>query len=178
MAIVIEGQFPFKILVHDTSSFPSENSNPTDAVIFFGLCLVLGVASRHALRGTRVPYTVALLAIGIALGSLEYGTSHQLGKIGDSIRIWANIDPDILLAVFLPALLFESSFSMEMHQIKRCMAQMLLLAGPGVLISTFCLGPALKASNRGLSVVFRMVRGESPSWGGIVKFLAQVSLGS
>ncbi|KAF2305720.1 hypothetical protein GH714_007766 [Hevea brasiliensis] len=83
----------------------------------------------------------------------EYGTSHQLGKIGDSIRIWANIDPDILLAVFLPALLFESSFSMEMHQIKRCMAQMLLLAGPGVLISTFCLGPALKASNRGLSVV-------------------------
>ncbi|XP_057996548.1 sodium/hydrogen exchanger 8 [Hevea brasiliensis] len=255
MAIVIEGQFPFKILVHDTSSFPSENSNPTDAVIFFVLCLVLGVASRHALRGTRVPYTVALLAIGIALGSLG-----------------ANIDPDILLAVFLPALLFESSFSMEMHQIKpcaaschghmldakvlqnaqlmkleavqnglgRCMAQMLLLAGPGVLISTFCLGPALKLAfpykwswktslllggllgatdtvslllggllvatdpvvvvallkelgankklstiiegeslmNDGIAIVvyqlfYRMVRGESPSWGGIVKFLAQ-----
>lgn len=30
----------------------------------------------------------------------------------------ANIDPDLLLAVFLPALLFESSFSMEVHQIK------------------------------------------------------------
>ncbi|KAJ6981894.1 hypothetical protein NC653_025096, partial [Populus alba x Populus x berolinensis] len=33
---------------------------------------------------------------------------------------------------------------MEVHQIKRCMAQMLLLAGPGVLISTCCLGCALK----------------------------------
>lgn len=33
---------------------------------------------------------------------------------------------------------------MEVHQIKRCMVQMLLLAGPGVLISTFCLGVALK----------------------------------
>ncbi|KAE8735644.1 Detected protein of unknown function [Hibiscus syriacus] len=55
-----------------------------------------------------------------------------------------NIDPDLLLAVFLPALLFKSAFYMEVHQIKRCMAQMLLLAGLGVLISTFCLGSALK----------------------------------
>ncbi|XP_057992366.1 sodium/hydrogen exchanger 8 isoform X3 [Hevea brasiliensis] len=150
MATVIEGQFPYRILAQDSSSpsssssSSSENSNPADAVIFFGFSLVLGIASRHVLRGTRVPYTVALLVIGIAIGSLEYGTSHRLGKIGDSIRIWAHIDPDLLLAVFLPALLFESSFSMEMHQIKRCMAQMLLLAGPGVLISTFCLGSALK----------------------------------
>lgn len=30
----------------------------------------------------------------------------------------ARINPDLLLAVFLPALLFESSFSMEVHQIK------------------------------------------------------------
>ncbi|EPS64886.1 hypothetical protein M569_09893, partial [Genlisea aurea] len=54
------------------------------------------------------------------------------------------IDPDLLLAVFLPALLFESSFSMEIHQIKRCIMQMFLLAGPGVLISTFFLGAAVK----------------------------------
>ncbi|XP_056696417.1 sodium/hydrogen exchanger 7 isoform X2 [Spinacia oleracea] len=35
---------------------------------------------------------------------------------------------------------------MEIHQIKRCAAQMVILAGPGVLISTFCLGAALKFS--------------------------------
>lgn len=117
---------------------------PTDAVVFVGISLVLGIASRHILRGTRVPYTVALLIIGIGLGSLEYGTSHGLGRIGTGIRLWANINPDLLLSVFLPALLFESSFAMEVHQIKRCMMQMLLLAGPGVLISTFCLGTAIK----------------------------------
>lgn len=33
----------------------------------------------------------------------------------------ASIDPDLLLAVFLPALLFESSFAMEVHQIKVCL---------------------------------------------------------
>ncbi|ONK75034.1 uncharacterized protein A4U43_C03F12640 [Asparagus officinalis] len=119
---------------------------PSDAVVFVGISLVLGIASRHVLRGTRVPYTVALLIIGIVMGSLEYGTSHGLGKIGAGIRLWANINPDLLLAVFLPALLFESSFSMEVHQIKRCIGQMLLLAGPGVLISTFCLGTLLKVA--------------------------------
>lgn len=123
-----------------------EESNPTDAVIFFGVSLILGIACRHFLRGTRIPYTVALLVIGIGLGSLEYGTKHGVGRFGDGIRIWENIDPDLLLAVFLPALLFESSFSMEVHQIKRCIAQMVLLAGPGVLISTFTLGAALKLS--------------------------------
>ncbi|XP_057544357.1 sodium/hydrogen exchanger 8 isoform X1 [Amaranthus tricolor] len=122
------------------------SSNPTDAVIFFGVSLVLGIACRHFLRGTRVPYTVALLIIGIGLGSLEYGTKHGAGRFGDGIRIWESINPELLLAVFLPALLFESSFSMEIHQIKRCMAQMVLLAGPGVLVSTFCLGTALKLS--------------------------------
>ncbi|XP_043695377.1 sodium/hydrogen exchanger 8 isoform X2 [Telopea speciosissima] len=137
MAEVVEGPFPLKLL-------KESSPEPSDAVVFFGISLALGIASRHLLRGTRVPYTVALLIIGIGLGSVVYGTNHRLGKVGNGIRLWANINPDLLLAVFLPALLFESSFSMEVHQIKRCMVQMVLLAGPGVLISTFCLGSALK----------------------------------
>ncbi|KAF9623417.1 hypothetical protein IFM89_003001 [Coptis chinensis] len=141
MTSVAEGPIPFKI---PESSSSIDGDDQVVAVLFFGLCLVLGIASRHVLRGTKVPYTVALLVLGIALGSLEYGTSHHLGKIGAGIRLWANINPDLLLAVFLPALLFESSFSMEVHQIKRCMAQMFLLAGPGVIISTFFLGSAIK----------------------------------
>jgi hypothetical protein len=43
---------------------------PDDAVLFAGVSLVLGAACRHLLRGTRVPYTVALLILGVALGSL------------------------------------------------------------------------------------------------------------
>ncbi|CAL9215004.1 unnamed protein product [Arabidopsis halleri] len=128
-----------------SSSYSAENdSSPVDAVIFAGSSLVLGTACRHLFNGTRVPYTVVLLVIGIVLGSLEYGTNHNLGKLGHGIRIWNGINPDLLLAVFLPALLFESSFSMDVHQIKRCMGQMILLAGPGVLISTFCLGTLIK----------------------------------
>jgi CHASE2 domain-containing sensor protein len=66
MAGVREVLFPYRMLEEETSS----KSNPTDAVLFFGLSLVLGIACRHLLRGTRVPYTVALLVLGIALGSI------------------------------------------------------------------------------------------------------------
>ena len=60
---------PFRILEENSSA---ESSNPTDAVIFVGISLVLGIACRHVLRGTRVPYTVALLDLGIGIGSLGY----------------------------------------------------------------------------------------------------------
>ncbi|GLJ39011.1 hypothetical protein SUGI_0795200 [Cryptomeria japonica] len=113
---------------------------PEVAILFVGVCLLLGVASRQLLRGTRIPYTGALLLLGIGLGALEYGTHSGLGKLGTSIRVWSKINPNLILYIFLPALLFESSFAMELHQIKRCMAQMVLLAFPGVLISTFFLG--------------------------------------
>ncbi|XP_075518646.1 sodium/hydrogen exchanger 7 isoform X5 [Primulina tabacum] len=228
-SILTAGELPVKLRILEENS--SSSSRPTDAVIFFGISLVLGIACRHALRGTRVPYTVALLVIGIGLGASEYGTNHRLGKIGNGIRIWADIDPDLLLAVFLPALLFESSFLMEVHQIKRCMIQMFLLAGPGVLISTFCIGSALKLAfpynwswktslllggllsatdpvavvallkelgaskklntiiegeslmNDGTAIVvyqlfYRMVLGWRFTWGAVIKFLSQVSLGA
>lgn len=71
----MEGELlQYRILEQQSGSETVEDGNPTDAVVFFGICLVLGIASRHLLRGTRVPYTVALLIIGIALGSL--GLSH------------------------------------------------------------------------------------------------------
>lgn len=117
--------------------------SPEDAILFVGMCLVLGMASRHCVRGTRVPYTVVLLLWGIVLGALEYGTHSGLGRLGASIRAWVHINPNLILFTFLPPLLFESSFAMDIHQFKKCFVQMVLLAGPGVLISTFSLGTAI-----------------------------------
>ncbi|KAI5075495.1 hypothetical protein GOP47_0009571 [Adiantum capillus-veneris] len=121
-----------------------ESDRPELAILFVGVSLVLGLLCRHILRGTRVPYTVALLILGIALGVAEYGTRGTLHDLGQSIQLWSNISPSLILFVFLPALLFESSFAMEVHQIKRCLVQMVLLAGPGVAISTFCTGMLIR----------------------------------
>lgn len=53
-------------------------SLPVDGIIFVGMSLLIGIASRQLLRGTRVPYTVALLAIGIGLGVLGMFFSFSL----------------------------------------------------------------------------------------------------
>jgi NhaP-type Na+/H+ or K+/H+ antiporter len=50
--------------------------------------------------------------------------------------MWVNIDPHLLLNLFLPALIFSDSFNLNIHVIKRCFTQCLLLACPGVLLST------------------------------------------
>jgi hypothetical protein len=52
-------------------------AEPEDAVLFVGVSLVLGIASRHLLRGTHVPYTVALLVLGVTLGSLGKAAFHS-----------------------------------------------------------------------------------------------------
>nr|VDD00653.1 unnamed protein product [Brassica oleracea] len=81
MATVIDPVMPYRLLEEATGSSSEGESTPVDAVLFVGMSLVLGIASMHLLRGTRVPYTVALVVIGIALGSLEYGTYHNLRKL-------------------------------------------------------------------------------------------------
>ncbi|TQD87234.1 hypothetical protein C1H46_027196 [Malus baccata] len=69
MATVTAWQLPYRILAAAEEEEDS-SSDPTNAVAFVGLCLVLGIACRHLLHGTRVPYTVALLILGIGLGSI------------------------------------------------------------------------------------------------------------
>lgn len=158
MSTVIDAAMPYRLLEEATGSSSEGESSPVDAVLFVGMSLVLGIASRHLLRGTRVPYTVALLVIGIALGSLgsisilplvftlaisyfimkfektrgvvsspmavkvntsklvwsqfwfwlfsEYGTHHNLGKLGHGIRICK-----LLILTQWWALLFNFSFT-------------------------------------------------------------------
>jgi NhaP-type Na+/H+ or K+/H+ antiporter len=59
-----------------------------------------------------------------------------LRVLGDSMIKWAGIDPHVFLFIFLPALLYEASGSVDVHIFGRAGMQMLLLAGPGVIIST------------------------------------------
>ncbi|KAI3908255.1 hypothetical protein MKX01_027277 [Papaver californicum] len=117
MSVVLDG--PTSLAVTKVEDV----SEATSAIVFFGLCMVLGIGTRHLLCGTKVPYTVALL---VGLGSLEFGTNLRLGKLGVGIRLWVSINPDLLLA--------------------KCIWQMLILAGSGVLISTFCLNWSWKTS--------------------------------
>ncbi|KAJ4961188.1 hypothetical protein NE237_021098 [Protea cynaroides] len=82
MTGIVDGPSPSELLVKDSTAAPS------DAVVFVGISLALGIASRHLLRGTRVPYTVALLIIGIGLGSLGGMERHGLSLFDFGIHLW------------------------------------------------------------------------------------------
>lgn len=47
-----------------------------------------------------------------------------------------NINPKLLLAVFLPVLLFGSAFMLDYHTVRRQKWAILLLAFPGVALGT------------------------------------------
>ena len=120
------------------------HDNAYEALYFLFLSMCLGAAARGAVRNSRLPYTVALLFVGLAIGfSYSY---LDLGVLSNSLDIWVAIGPHTMLSVFLPALVFESAFSLEWHTFRKCAAQVLWLAGPGVLLGTFLMGSLLKAT--------------------------------
>ena len=60
-----------------------------EALYFLFLSLVLGAAARGAVRGSRLPYTVALLFLGLAIGFLH--SYVDLGVLGSSLDVWVEI---------------------------------------------------------------------------------------
>jgi len=113
-------------------------------LLFLILSLVIGAATRHFLRRTKIPYTVALLLIGLGLGVAErnhlLAGKGVLGEIGLAIQMASNIDPHFILFVFLPTLIFEAAFAMDVHVFKRSITNVILLAVPGLLIGTAIMG--------------------------------------
>jgi NhaP-type Na+/H+ or K+/H+ antiporter len=77
---------------------------------------------------------VTLLGCGLVAGAINIH-ENRLGYFGYAVSSVSNMDPHLFLLVFLPALIFESAFSVNFHIIKREATQALVLAGPGVVIS-------------------------------------------
>lgn len=83
----------------------------------------------------KIPFTVALVMVGIALSYLAEGGPGFLRPIVDY-----QISPEVILYIFLPALIFESAFNIEARQLRHNLLPILILAIPGLLLSTFLIG--------------------------------------
>lgn len=86
------------------------------------LLLLVTLAVALVARGLRVPYTLALVLVGLALGM-----SGLLPRV--------RLDPVVVLFVFLPLLLFEGAWSMRLAYLVAEWVPVALLALPGLLIS-------------------------------------------
>ncbi|MES1907427.1 MAG: hypothetical protein MHM6MM_000545 [Cercozoa sp. M6MM] len=82
-----------------------------------------------------LPYTVVLLVCGMLAGVISdafRGNSDSKG----AVRLAESFDPHLLLYIFIPALIFESSFATSFHVLRREFGSAVLLAGPGVLVNS------------------------------------------
>nr|BBH94497.1 hypothetical protein KTA_26960 [Thermogemmatispora argillosa] len=93
------------------------------------LFLLVALATMLVARWIAVPYTLGLVIVGLLLSMLHLLPPWQL-------------DPELVLFVFLPALLFEGAWSLNWQLLKREWRSIFFLAGPGLLLS-LCLIAAL-----------------------------------
>lgn len=86
------------------------------------IAVIVGIITRRL----RVPYTVGLVLIGLAL----------------SLRGQAEIDfpPELFLGLLVPPLVFEAAFHLKIRDLRNDLAPILALAIPGVLITTGLVG--------------------------------------
>jgi CPA1 family monovalent cation:H+ antiporter len=98
--------------------------------------LLLLIASVVAVlaRRLRIPYTVGLVLMGLALSLLS------------STRI--QVSPQIILALLVPPLIFEAAFHLRWDDLRRDFWLILLLAVPGVILTTLFVGGVVALGTR------------------------------
>lgn len=106
-------------------------------LFFVIIALIIGAATRHFFRKLPLPFTVLLLLIGIGLGVMgRLGWfSGALVTIEESMQWAGNIDPHLILYIFLPTLIFEAAFAMDVHTFKKSAANAIILAVPGIIVA-------------------------------------------
>jgi Na+/H+ antiporter len=105
-------------------------------VVIAGLALVAGAATRLFSRRIRVPYTIAMLLLGIGVGLVLRQFEGAENAILEMLARGAAISPHLIIFVFLPALVFESAFALEVYAFRKNLGAVGVLAVPALLCST------------------------------------------
>jgi Na+:H+ antiporter len=103
---------------------------PAEHVERLVLLLIISLVVALVARQLRFPYTLALVLVGLLLGWLPFVPNVQL-------------DPEVVLFIFIPALLFEGAWNTTVSVLLRNWLSILLLAVPGLLISLLVVAAAL-----------------------------------
>ena len=107
--------------------------------------LIIGAILKSLLKHSRLPYTVGLFAIGIILGVMNRtGVFQSLPELHDAVSSVANINPDLILYLFLPILIFDAAYELNLHIFKKTLANATLLSAPGLIICMLLTGALMK----------------------------------
>jgi NhaP-type Na+/H+ or K+/H+ antiporter len=105
-----------------------------------GSCIIKYLTSKYS---TPFPYSFLLLVYGILIGILaKYVFLDEEKEI---IYTWSHTDPHSMLMIFVPPLIYESSFNIDYHIFKKYLWHFLFLTIPGVMFSTVITGLVIKS---------------------------------
>lgn len=133
-----------EIEAQEGEGHPEEAHEPNLAPLFFIIiALVIGTLVRHLMQKTPLPFTVILVIFGLILGALTRTgilVKFNLAFIANSIEWGGSFDPHMILFIFLPILIFEAAFAMDVHTFRKTSTNAVMLAVPGIIIALFLTG--------------------------------------
>ena len=101
--------------------------------------LLLASLSAVAFRRIPIPYTIGLVIVG---GLLAVAQDH-LGFL-EPVRL-IRLTPDLVLYLFIPTLIFPAAVRLDLQLLKQNLYPILLLALPGLILSTVIVGGVVGA---------------------------------
>lgn len=139
-------------------------------VIILCLALAVGALTRRLSQWSRFPFTVAMLVLGIVAG-IALQTAHVDWPIAHLLSGGGAISPDLIIFVFLPALVFESAFALDVHAFRKNLGFVVVLAVPALIVSTVLTAGWMV----GVTSEVAGIAGWSWSWGAALVFGALIS---
>jgi monovalent cation:H+ antiporter, CPA1 family len=109
---------------------------PSSGIEFLVWLLIAAAIIAMLAKCLRTPYTVSLVLGGLLLGVIQLPILSPL-QPGNRPN-W--LTPDVILILFLPALVFEGSVKLDVRELLRNSAPLLLLANAGVLLAALVTG--------------------------------------
>lgn len=132
--------------------------------------LTVGAIFKSLFQRTRIPYTVGLFAIGLAAGIMNrMGVFHGMPQFSAALDSVANINPDLILYIFLPILIFDAAYELNLHIFKKTLTNATLLAAPGLIICMILTAGVLMA------ISFFVPGYEKWTWASALMFGALIS---
>lgn len=108
-----------------------DNSLVIAEEVLIGLLLVASLVAIFMQR-FRLPYTVGLVVIGLLFTAM-FDLPQEVAEVISN-------SPAIILSLLVPPLIFEAAFHLRMEDLRRDLGLILLLAVPGVILSTMVVG--------------------------------------
>lgn len=127
-------------------------------VITFLIFMTVAVLVAYVASRFRIPYTIAMVLVGLGVSVLH---------LSQDLHLVVELKPDLILFIFLPGLLFEVSYHIDLTLLRANLRSILLLAIGAVLIARVLVVYGLRLIINRRSLAIPLPWAHVMFWGGM-----------